>query len=98
MLSNGIITLSILVVLNKDRKKDFVSMFIMMSLDSMTTENAMNRRKAMNIEMAMLKSAGEEGVMIDVWWGLVERKEQKEKEDEGKKMLHFVVIFCCQFF
>jgi len=52
----------------------------------------------MNIEMAMLKSAGEEGVMIDVWWGLVERKEQKEKEDEGKKMLHFVVIFCCQFF
>ncbi|CAN1283165.1 Beta-amylase 1, chloroplastic [Linum perenne] len=46
----------------------------MMPLDSVTMNNSMNRKKAMNVSLQALKSAGVEGIMIDVWWGLVERE------------------------
>ncbi|CAN1150308.1 Beta-amylase 1, chloroplastic [Linum perenne] len=51
-----------------------VPVFVMMPLDSVTMNNSMNRKKAMNVSLQALKSAGVEGIMIDVWWGLVERE------------------------
>ncbi|XP_062166646.1 beta-amylase 1, chloroplastic-like [Alnus glutinosa] len=50
-----------------------VPVYVMMPLDSVTMNNTVNRRKAMNVSLQALKSAGVEGVMMDVWWGLVER-------------------------
>ncbi|CAI0383192.1 unnamed protein product [Linum tenue] len=50
-----------------------VPVFVMMPLDSVTMKNTVNRRKAMNVSLQALKSAGVEGIMMDVWWGLVER-------------------------
>jgi beta-amylase len=50
----------------------------MMPLDSVTMGNGVNRKKAVNAAMAALKSAGVEGVMMDVWWGLVERERPGE--------------------
>ncbi|KAJ4967820.1 hypothetical protein NE237_014521 [Protea cynaroides] len=50
-----------------------VPIFVMLPLDSVTMNNGVNRKKAMNASFQALKSAGVEGVMIDVWWGLVER-------------------------
>ena len=47
---------------------------VMMALDSVTMNNAVNRWKAMNVSLQALKSAGMEGIMMDVWWGLVERE------------------------
>ena len=58
--------------------KEGVPVFVMMPLDSVTAGNAVNRKKAMNAAMAALKSAGVEGVMMDVWWGLVEREKPGE--------------------
>lgn len=51
-----------------------VPVFVMMPLDSVTMGNTVNRRKAMKASLQALKSAGVEGIMIDVWWGLVERE------------------------
>ncbi|CAN1144771.1 Beta-amylase 1, chloroplastic [Linum perenne] len=51
-----------------------VPVFVMMPLDSVTMKNTVNRRKAMNVSLQALKSAGVEGIMMDVWWGLVERE------------------------
>ncbi|XAR62715.1 Beta-amylase [Bertholletia excelsa] len=51
-----------------------VPVYVMMPLDSVTMGNTVNRRKAMNASLQALKSAGVEGVMMDVWWGLVERE------------------------
>lgn len=51
-----------------------VPVFVMMPLDSVTMGNTVNRRKAMRASLQALKSAGVEGIMIDVWWGLVERE------------------------
>eukprot|EP00262_Sarcandra_glabra_P015888 TRINITY_DN5003_c4_g1_i1.p1 TRINITY_DN5003_c4_g1~~TRINITY_DN5003_c4_g1_i1.p1 ORF type:complete len:585 (+),score=45.30 TRINITY_DN5003_c4_g1_i1:166-1920(+) len=51
-----------------------VPVYVMMPLDSVTAGNTVNRKKAMNASLQALKSAGVEGVMMDVWWGLVERE------------------------
>ena len=47
---------------------------MMMPLDSVTMNNMVNRRKAMNASLQALKSARVEGIMMDVWWGLVEKE------------------------
>ncbi|XP_076889139.1 beta-amylase 1, chloroplastic-like [Bidens hawaiensis] len=51
-----------------------VPVYVMMPLDSVTMANGVNRRKAMKASLQALKSAGVEGIMMDVWWGLVERE------------------------
>ncbi|XP_019181459.1 PREDICTED: beta-amylase 1, chloroplastic-like [Ipomoea nil] len=50
-----------------------VPVFVMMPLDTVKMDHTMNRKKAMNVSLQALKSAGVEGIMVDVWWGLVEK-------------------------
>jgi beta-amylase len=45
----------------------------MLPLDSVTMNNTVTRRRALNASLLALKSAGVEGVMMDVWWGIVEK-------------------------
>lgn len=58
-----------------EKKEKGVPVFVMMPLDSVKMDNSVNRRKAMDASLQALKSAGVEGIMMDVWWGLVEREE-----------------------
>ncbi|KAI3826656.1 hypothetical protein L1987_00706 [Smallanthus sonchifolius] len=44
-----------------------VPVYVMPPLDSVTMANGVNRRKAMTTCFQALKSAGVEGVMMDVW-------------------------------
>ncbi|XP_043706609.1 beta-amylase 1, chloroplastic-like [Telopea speciosissima] len=60
-------------VVKGNNKGKGVPVYVMMPLDTVTMKNGLNRKKAMNASMQALKSAGVEGVMVDVWWGLVER-------------------------
>nr|GMD70077.1 beta-amylase 1, chloroplastic [Ipomoea batatas] len=55
-----------------------VPVFVMMPLDSVKMDHTMNRKKAMNVSLQALKSAGVEGIMVDVWWGLVEKDSPRE--------------------
>lgn len=49
-------------------------MYVMLPLDSINPSNStVNRRRAMDASLLALKSAGVEGVMMDVWWGIVEK-------------------------
>lgn len=57
--------------LEKEAQKG-VPVFVMMPLDSVTWNHTVNRKKAMNASLQALKSAGVKGIMMDVWWGLVE--------------------------
>jgi beta-amylase len=50
-----------------------VPVYVMMPLDSVAMDKTVNQSKAMSARLQKLKSAGVEGVMMDVWWGLVER-------------------------
>ncbi|OEL14559.1 Beta-amylase 1, chloroplastic [Dichanthelium oligosanthes] len=55
------------------RRRAGVPVFVMMPLDTVKTcGTALNRRRAVQASLAALKSAGIEGIMVDVWWGVVE--------------------------
>ncbi|CAD5170404.1 unnamed protein product [Musa acuminata subsp. malaccensis] len=60
-----------------------VPVYVMLPLDTVRPGGGLNRRKAMNASLMALKSAGVEGVMVDVWWGLVERERPGEYEWGG---------------
>eukprot|EP00252_Welwitschia_mirabilis_P015510 TRINITY_DN3411_c0_g1_i1.p1 TRINITY_DN3411_c0_g1~~TRINITY_DN3411_c0_g1_i1.p1 ORF type:complete len:309 (-),score=32.03 TRINITY_DN3411_c0_g1_i1:95-1021(-) len=64
-----------------------VPVFVMLPLDSIRHDNTVNRRKAMNASLQALKSAGVEGVMMDVWWGLVERESPGQYNWSGYREL-----------
>ncbi|XP_021725212.1 beta-amylase 1, chloroplastic-like [Chenopodium quinoa] len=57
-----------------NKKEKGVPVYVMMPLDSVKMDNTVNRKKAMNASFQALKSARVEGIMMDVWWGLVERE------------------------
>uniref|UniRef100_A0A1D1ZJD4 Beta-amylase n=1 Tax=Anthurium amnicola TaxID=1678845 RepID=A0A1D1ZJD4_9ARAE len=51
-----------------------VPVYVMLPLDTVRPGGVVNRKKAMNASLQALRSAGVEGVMLDVWWGVVERE------------------------
>jgi beta-amylase len=56
------------------RRSSGVPVFVMMPLDTVKEcGTALHRRKAVQASLSALKSAGVEGVMVDVWWGIAER-------------------------
>ena len=48
------------------------ALWVMLPLDSVSVVNTLNNQKALNAGMRALKSVGVTGVMVDVWWGVVE--------------------------
>lgn len=61
-----------------------VPVFVMLPLDTVKSGGGgLNRKKAMNVSLQALKNAGVEGVMVDVWWGLVEKDRPGEYDWRG---------------
>jgi beta-amylase len=58
---------------NHDGDSNRVPVFVMLPLDTVTMGGKLNKARAMNASLMALKSAGVEGVMVDAWWGLVEK-------------------------
>lgn len=58
-------------------RKSGVPVFVMMPLDTVKPccGSGLNHRKTMARDLAALQSAGVEGIMVDVWWGIVEGEE-----------------------
>jgi len=54
-------------------KGGVVPVYVMLPLDTVRPDGVLNRKKAMWTSLMALKKAGVEGVMVDVWWGLVEK-------------------------
>ncbi|MCO5573586.1 hypothetical protein L7F22_027358 [Adiantum nelumboides] len=51
-----------------------VPVYVMLPLDTVNSNSTLNRPRAMNASMRALKSAGVEGIMVDVWWGIAEKE------------------------
>ncbi|KAH9317109.1 hypothetical protein KI387_018878 [Taxus chinensis] len=64
-----------------------VPVFVMLPLDTVNFNGSLNRKKAMNASLMALKSAGVRGVMVDVWWGLVEKEGPRHYNWGGYKDL-----------
>lgn len=71
----------------KGGKRRGVPVFVMMPLDSVKMENKVNRRKTVEVSFQAMKGAGVEGVMVDVWWGLVEKERPGEYNFGGYEEL-----------
>jgi beta-amylase len=54
-------------------KGEGVPVYVMLPLDTVRPDGVLNRKKAMWASLMGLKKAGVEGVMVDVWWGLVQK-------------------------
>ena len=51
-----------------------VPVYVMLPLDTVNSSNTLSRPRAIAASLSALKSAGVEGVMCDVWWGIVEKE------------------------
>ncbi|KAF4362559.1 hypothetical protein F8388_011386 [Cannabis sativa] len=60
-----------------------VPVFVMLPLDTMGHGGHLNKPRAMNASLMALKSAGVEGIMVDAWWGLVEKEGPLKYNWEG---------------
>lgn len=50
-----------------------VFVYVMFLLDSVNMNNILNRCCVLNVFLLVLKFVGVEGIMMDVWWGIVEK-------------------------
>ncbi|XP_008794866.1 beta-amylase 3, chloroplastic [Phoenix dactylifera] len=50
-----------------------VPVYVMLPLDTVSASGGLSRARALQASLMALRSAGVEGVMVDVWWGLVEK-------------------------
>ncbi|XP_074329068.1 beta-amylase 3, chloroplastic-like [Apium graveolens] len=60
-----------------------VPVFVMLPLDTISSGGNLSKPRAMNASLMALKIAGAEGVMVDAWWGLVEKDGPLQYNWEG---------------
>ncbi|KAK1286593.1 hypothetical protein QJS10_CPB20g01335 [Acorus calamus] len=61
-------------VVDRSSSTTTVPVFVMLPLDTVGMNGRLNRAKALNASLMALKGAGVDGVMVDAWWGLVEKE------------------------
>lgn len=65
-----------------------VPVYVMLPLDTVTMNGGgLHKGKALNASLMALRSAGVEGVMVDVWWGIVEKEGPLKYNWEGYREL-----------
>ncbi|KAH7687481.1 Beta-amylase protein [Dioscorea alata] len=61
-----------------------VPVYVMLPLDTVAMNGGgLHKGKALNASLMALRSAGVEGVMVDVWWGIVEKEGPLKYNWEG---------------
>ncbi|RLN35861.1 beta-amylase-like [Panicum miliaceum] len=50
----------------------YVPVYVMLPLEVVTTENELADAEGLRAQLRRLRGAGVDGVMVDVWWGIVE--------------------------
>ena len=54
-------------------RKGAVPVYVMLPLDTVSRDGKLQRVDELSQRLGALKRSGVEGVMVDVWWGIVER-------------------------
>lgn len=71
-----------------------VPIFVMMPLDTVQIDGTLKNEKALTFAFKALKAIGVTGVMVDVWWGIVERDEPQTYDWRAYKQLLAIVKSC----
>ncbi|OVA13151.1 Glycoside hydrolase [Macleaya cordata] len=73
---------------------NYIPVFVMLPLDVVTAENVLKNKGDIEKQLKQLRSADVDGVMVDVWWGIVESKGPKEYNWSAYRSLFELVKKC----
>nr|QBQ34101.1 beta-amylase [Hordeum vulgare]QGJ04017.1 beta-amylase, a-1,4-glucan maltohydrolase [Hordeum vulgare subsp. vulgare] len=72
-------------------KGNYVQVYVMLPLDAVSVNNRFEKGDELRAQLRKLVEAGVDGVMVDVWWGLVEGKGPKAYDWSAYKQLFELV-------
>nr|GMD51022.1 beta-amylase-like isoform X1 [Ipomoea batatas] len=73
---------------------NYVPVYVMLQLGVVTTDNVFPNKDNIEAQLKKLKDAGCDGIMVDVWWGIIEAKGPKEYDWSAYIELFQVVKKC----
>ncbi|KAK4255383.1 hypothetical protein QN277_008390 [Acacia crassicarpa] len=73
---------------------NYVPIYVMLPLGVVTVENVFEDPEGLKKQLKELHDAGVDGVMVDVWWGIIEKKGPKQYEWNAYRSLFQVVQEC----
>ncbi|KAG7022884.1 Beta-amylase [Cucurbita argyrosperma subsp. argyrosperma] len=74
--------------------KNYVPVYVMLPLGVITTDNELEDRDEITKQLEQLREAGVDGVMIDVWWGIVESKGANQYDWTAYRSLFKIIQGC----
>lgn len=82
--------------LTEDEKmlQNYVPVYVMLPLEVITVDNVLENRTRLEKQLKELRTAGVDGVMLDVWWGIVESKGPKQYDWSAYRSLFQLVQEC----
>ncbi|KAM7503579.1 hypothetical protein LguiB_002483 [Lonicera macranthoides] len=73
---------------------NYVPIYVMLPLGVITTDNVVVDIKGLKMKLKKLRESGVDGVMLDVWWGIVESKGPKQYDWSAYRTLFQLVQQC----
>lgn len=73
---------------------NYVPVYVMLPLEMITVDNVLEDENTIREQLSKLKAAGVDGVMVDVWWGIVESKCPQQYDWTAYKSLFQIVQEC----
>ncbi|KAK4795628.1 hypothetical protein SAY86_027954 [Trapa natans] len=70
---------------------NYVPIYVMLPLDVITLNNTLNNQAKLEGQLRKLRAAGVDGVMVDVWWGIVESVGPKQYDWSAYRSLFKLV-------
>ncbi|XP_004503587.1 beta-amylase 1, chloroplastic-like [Cicer arietinum] len=80
--------------LSPQRRRRGSPVFVTLPVKSVGSEGKIWRPKAMMLSLKALASAGVEGVVVEIWWGVVERNEPRVYDWRGYRELVVMACMC----
>nr|DAD23227.1 TPA_asm: hypothetical protein HUJ06_024690 [Nelumbo nucifera] len=73
---------------------NYVPVYVMLPLDVVTVDNVLSDTEGIEKQLKQLRAAGVDGVMVDVWWGIVESKGPKQYDWSAYRSLFRIIQQC----
>ncbi|KAJ3670358.1 hypothetical protein LUZ60_010682 [Juncus effusus] len=70
---------------------NYVPVYVMLPLDVISPENQLSKPDELRNQLKTLKKADVDGVMVDVWWGIVESNEPKSYDWSSYRQLFQII-------
>ncbi|XP_020232390.1 beta-amylase isoform X1 [Cajanus cajan] len=73
---------------------NYVPVYVMLPLGVITADNVFGDPDGLKAQLLQLRAAGVDGVMVDVWWGIIELKGPKQYDWSAYRSLFQLVQEC----